>query len=186
MAEATSRRFLPHIALPFKNWTAMKSSSAAKLESRDWPTGRDNVVSIVVVDPRPDDYAAVAAKPRPGVWWQFLALARHALRTASTRRIDLWVVNFSLPDIPGLDLCRMLREGGPMDVFLIADQYNVEDERAARDFGAALFACKPVHAEWFDIGTPSRTSWRELASVPPCSTEMSPRALSIHRFPNCS
>ena len=109
-----------------------------------------NALSIVVVDACPADYMATLAASRLGVRWQFLGCGRMALRMASVQAVDLWVVNVSLPDMSGLELCRMSRERGPVHVFLIADRYSENDERAARVFGAALFACKPVQAEWFD------------------------------------
>ena len=109
-----------------------------------------NALSIVVVDPCPADYAVTLAAPRPGVGWQLLTCGRDALRTAHVRAVDLWVVNMSLPDMSGLDLCCMLRQRRPVHAFVIADRYDVDNERAARVFGAAMFACKPVQAEWFD------------------------------------
>jgi hypothetical protein len=46
----------------------------------------------------------------------------------------------------------MLRSRSPPpDFYVVTDAYRPEDERAARMCGAAMFACKPVRAEWFDI-----------------------------------
>ena len=74
------------------------------------PATAPHALSIVVVDRCPADYIAASAAPRLGVGWQFVTCGREALRTARARAVDLWVVNVSLPDMSGLDLCRMLRE----------------------------------------------------------------------------
>jgi DNA-binding response OmpR family regulator len=108
---------------------------------------------VVVVDPCPADYTLIAAKVgkrQRDTTWEFLASGREALRAARTRRVDLWIVNLSLPDISGLDLCRMLRERYAADLFVVADQYRAEDERAARVCGVSVFLCKPVDRHWFD------------------------------------
>jgi DNA-binding response OmpR family regulator len=118
--------------------------------ARGAPAVGAGAFSIVVVDRRCWDYAPLFAQPRRDVWWQFLSSARQALAAARNGPVDLWVINTSLPDRSGLDLCRMLREGRAAEVFLVADRYDAKDELAARASGAAVFACKPVRADWLD------------------------------------
>jgi DNA-binding response OmpR family regulator len=108
-------------------------------------------MTVAVVDPRPGDYAALLrAVNRPGMKWRFLTTGRQALRLARTARVDLWVVNTRLPDFSGTDLCQMLRVRSPPPVlYVVADEYRADDERAARLCGALLFDCKPPEARWF-------------------------------------
>jgi DNA-binding response OmpR family regulator len=115
--------------------------------------GCAGTMTIAVVDPRPEDYAAIShAGHRPELIWHFLDTGREALRLAHSETVDLWVVNFVLPDMPGSELCGMLRSRSPAPaVYMVTDAYRAEDERAAWACGAALFVCKPVQAIWFDI-----------------------------------
>jgi DNA-binding response OmpR family regulator len=124
-------------------------SSYEQLWPHRWPRDGDNVYHIAVVDPSPTDYAQVAAKVG-GASWEFLASASEALRVARTRRVDLWIVNLALPDMPGLDLCRMLRERRAAGIFAVANQYSTEAEQAARVCGVSVFLCKPADCQWFD------------------------------------
>jgi PleD family two-component response regulator len=109
--------------------------------------------TVAVVDSRPEDYASLPrGSQRQGMIWRFLASAREALRLAAVETVDLWVVNVLLPDMPGSDLCVMLRSRWPSPtVYVVTDSYRAEDECTARTCGAALFVCKPVQPSWFDL-----------------------------------
>jgi DNA-binding response OmpR family regulator len=116
-------------------------------------TRRIGAKTVAVVDSRPHDYAALPrAVRRPGLTWRLLTTGREALRLARTESVDLWVVNTVLADMSGIDVCNMLRSRSPPPTFcVVTDAYRPEEERTARMCGAALFGCKPVRAEWFDI-----------------------------------
>jgi len=107
---------------------------------------------VAVVDPRPQDYAGLLEDlAANGISCHFLRLGRDALRLARTHGADLWVVHVALPDMPGLDVCAMLRDRRPEAVvYMVVDEYSEADERAARTSGASRFACKPVRADWFE------------------------------------
>lgn len=123
--------------------------------SMQQPLGRLRDTMVAVVDPRPADYAAlldVAARRKMRV--EFLLRGRDALQLARTVGADLWVIHVALPDMSGFDLCTMLRTHAHRPViYMVTDEYRVEDERAAWVHGASLFGCKPVPESWFE---PSR------------------------------
>ena len=51
----------------------------------------------------------------------------------------------------GLDLCTMLKSQRPEAViYMLADDYDEADERAAYIRGAALFSCKPAQPALFE------------------------------------
>jgi len=112
---------------------------------------------VAVVDQHPDDYAdLLRTVRRADMIWRFLTTGREALRLVRTENVGLWVVNTILADMPGIELCKMLRSRSPPPVlYVVADAYRAEEERAARICGAALFECKPPHPEWFDMGLTS-------------------------------
>jgi DNA-binding response OmpR family regulator len=121
-------------------------SSCAKIVER-------GSVTVAIVDSRPSDYSTLPdALDRLDIHWRFVAGGRQALRLAEREWVDLWVINAVLADMPGTDLCRMLNDRFPRPViYMVTDAYRVEDERAARCCGIALFACKPVQASWFEF-----------------------------------
>ena len=118
------------------------------------PLSRPDIqtLHVAVVDPRPQDYAGLLEDfAANGMSCHFLRLGCDALRLARTHGSDLWVVHVGLPDMPGPDLCAMLKDRWPETIiYMVADEYSVADERAARESGAAVFACKPIRAGWFE------------------------------------
>jgi DNA-binding response OmpR family regulator len=123
----------------------MRCSYASVLETRD--------MTVAVVDPRLPDYGALPeAVGRPDMKWHFVTSGRGALRLALSQQVDLWVINTALSDMSGIDLCAMLKGRSPPPVvYMVTDDYRVEDERAARCCGVSLFACKPIQATWFGV-----------------------------------
>ena len=118
---------------------------------------------VCVVDPRPADYAdLLGAEPTCGMRLEFLPQGRDALHAARTGEVDVWVVNVSLPDMSGLDLCEMLKSHrSDAVVYLVTDAYEPEEERAAWRRGAAMFGAKPAQPTWFS----------QLASTTPAGAQ---------------
>ena len=99
---------------------------------------------IVVVDSRPRDYRHLTALAEECAWHvHFLTTARAAIMFVRRARANLWLINTRMPEMSGLELYALLREQVPGDTaFLIADQYDVEEERRACQQGATLYLCK--------------------------------------------
>jgi len=100
---------------------------------------------IAFVDARPEDYwqLAEAAEAR-GFHCRYATTAEQALQLAKRGQPAFWLVNLHLPDMTGLELCRLLRprlSGAPH--FLIADRYDPGDETAVLAAGGH-FLCKPL------------------------------------------
>jgi CheY-like chemotaxis protein len=70
-------------------------------------------------------------------------LGREALRRLQTEHFDVAVVDFHLPDISGLDVCRGIRgsaERATMPILMVSAVSETEEaERLARDAGATAF-----------------------------------------------
>ncbi len=113
----------------------------------------ERFLDFAVVDPRVGDYETLVAEFAPlGVHWQFAATAGEALRLAKTRQMGLWLINTKLADMSGMQLCAMLKNMNRRQaVGLVADAYDVEDEREARIQGASLFVCKPPGPAWSEF-----------------------------------
>jgi DNA-binding NarL/FixJ family response regulator len=106
--------------------------------------------TVCVVDPQAGDYEAWHSLAEShNVRLVVLESASQALRISATTRVDLWVVNASLPGRSGLELCRMFKAQSPhAAVYVVADEYSPETERAAWQAQATLFGCKGGHADW--------------------------------------
>ena len=110
---------------------------------------------VMVVDPRPHDYAVLLEGAGVGLQFQFGGNGEQALRLRPNTANALWLVNTVLPDISGFELYQLLaqRDYDPT-VYLIGDRFRPEDELRARTLGAALYASKPARLDWL-------TEWRQ-------------------------
>jgi len=114
---------------------------------------------IVVVDEDPIDYAEMLRLDNPSGVELSLYLfrsGRSALRVlpvlgVQTLPITLCLINTRLPDMTGFDLLQMLQPAlSDSRGVLVGSRYRLEDEKAARQCGAAFYICKPLQKSWFD------------------------------------
>ena len=79
-----------------------------------------------------------------------VASAEEALEVLARRRFQLMLVDWTLPGMSGLDLCRRVRsESGGEDAFIlvVTGRNKAEDLTAALDAGASDYLSKPVDPE---------------------------------------
>jgi CheY-like chemotaxis protein len=123
---------------------------------------------IVIVDSAIHHYADFVAAARKGIiGLHFCADGRAAMRMAKRFRADIWLVAGDLPDMSGFDLLDMLAEDieqssvdplrsgsavslGHLEevaksrVYVVADEYRIEDEQRALAAGVAGYRVRPV------------------------------------------
>ena len=128
---------------------------------------------VVIVDPSFDRYADFVAEAQAGeVGLHFCIDGRSAMRLVRRFRADVWLVSDQLPDVAGLDLIEMLsaavtrsdavtrsetdptstgsssagRSGRGMrsGIFVVADEYRIEDEQRPLAAGVAGYLVRPV------------------------------------------
>jgi PleD family two-component response regulator len=123
---------------------------------------------IVIVDPACDRYADFVAAARAGeVGLHFCSDGRSAVRMARRFRADVWLVSMELADMSGFDLLEMLSthvvhgdvdpmlsgarisldrlgEGQRSAIFMVADEYRLEDEQRALVSGIAGYLVRPI------------------------------------------
>lgn len=106
---------------------------------------------IIVVDPKVDDYEPLLA------WtplWLFTT-GDAALRAYDPLALRLWMINVQLPDVSGIGLLTLIRARQRRDIiYVIGDEYVLQDELAARSAGATAYMCKPVCAHWLASNMP--------------------------------
>jgi len=142
---------------------------------------------VVIVDPSFDRYGDFVAEAQAGkVGLHFCADGRSAIQLARRFRADVWLVSDQLPDIAGLDLVEMLSApvtqaevdpmlcGAPMSlgrigrgmrsgIFVVADDYRIEDEQRALAAGVAGYLVRPVT---IDVLVAMRAPATHLDDVP--------------------
>lgn len=123
---------------------------------------------IVIVDPACDRYADFVQAARDGeVGLHFCSDGRSAVRMARRFRADVWLVSTELADMSGFDLLEMLSthvvhgdvdpmlsgarislgrlgEGPRSAIFMVADDYRLEDEQRALVSGIAGYLVRPI------------------------------------------
>jgi len=120
---------------------------------------------VGVVDSRPEDYWQLAehAEARRGLYCRYATTARAALRLAAQVRPVLWLINFDLPDMAGLELCRVLQPRfSRVPHFCIADAYDPQVEIAVLSAGSR-FLCKPVPGVILESFAAKRVTPRDSA-----------------------
>lgn len=135
-------------------------------------TGRSlrslGINEIVIVDPAYDRYGDFVKAAQAGdVGLHFCCDGRSAVRMARRFRADVWLVSAELQDMSGFDLLEMLSPHivqGDVDpmlagarislgrigeatrsaVFIVGDDYRLEDEQRALASGIAGYLVRPV------------------------------------------
>ena len=113
-------------------------------------TRTDKWLDVIVVDARPADYVEMAARlAAQRVSFRFARTADDALRMARHTPQAVWLINVSLPDMPGAELLKLLRErDAHVASFFVGEWYRAEDELQCRTSGALAYVCKPVEPDW--------------------------------------
>ena len=121
----------------------------------------DVIDEVIVVDPQFRDYRQMfhGASDR-GQSVRMLSRGDDALRLKGVTGNEVWLINYRLPDMSGVDLLELVRQRNPKaSVLLIGDEYDTEDELDARSAGATAHVCKPADGSWLDgVRRPKRTA----------------------------
>jgi len=122
-----------------------------------------------------------AAEAPPEVRLEFCTSGREALRAAAKEPADLWLINTRLRDMPGFELCDLLKSRSPDTVvYLVTDQYQASEERAAWLHGAALFRPKPAQASWLERFTNRPPAPADVGRWKSVASERAPDAVPGH------
>ncbi|HEX6961043.1 MAG TPA: response regulator [Lacipirellula sp.] len=104
-----------------------------------------------MVDLNVDDYQPLLASTP----LRLFATGDAALRVYEPHVPSLWMINVQLPDMSGIGLLTLIRARRRREIiYLIGDEYRLEDELAARSAGATAYMCKPVCTGWLACHTP--------------------------------
>lgn len=104
-------------------------------------------IRTLVIDDEPLIAEAHAAYVRRMPGFELAGVAhtgQDALRLLKTRPVDVVLLDFQLPDIHGLDLCRRIRStGAAVDVIAVTSTRDLSAVRAAVSLGVVQYLLKP-------------------------------------------
>ncbi|MDZ4828033.1 MAG: response regulator transcription factor [Actinomycetota bacterium] len=102
------------------------------------------MVSVLVVEDDPTVCEVVTKYlEREGFEVEAVGNGSEALRRAQARRPDLVVLDLMLPGIDGLEVCRRLREHGPVPVIMLTAKGDEDDRVLGLELGADDYMSKP-------------------------------------------
>jgi two-component system KDP operon response regulator KdpE len=103
---------------------------------------------ILVVDDEPNILSTLAPLLRArGYEVTTASSGRGALDRAEREHPDLIVLDLGLPDIDGVDVCRIVRDGGNTPIVVLSARGAESDKVRALDVGADDYVTKPFGAE---------------------------------------
>jgi two-component system, OmpR family, KDP operon response regulator KdpE len=102
---------------------------------------------LVVDDEAPSSYALRACLVADGYEVTIASTGSDALRSASLRPYAAVLLDLGLPDLPGLEVCRRLREFTQVPILVVTCARATEDKVALLDAGADQFIEKPFMPE---------------------------------------
>ena len=105
-------------------------------------------VRILVVDDEPGILGGMTPLLRSRGYEVVTAMTgKAAIEAAERHQPDVVVLDLGLPDIDGVEVCRLLRDGGAMPIIVLSARGAEADKVAALDAGADDYVTKPFGNE---------------------------------------
>jgi response regulator of citrate/malate metabolism len=104
-----------------------------------------------------------------------------AVATAAGQPVDLILLDFYLPDISGLDVCRVLRAAHtpPIDIIAVTAAHDADTVRAAIPHGVVQYLIKP-----YSFASSVRSSSDMPRTVSVCPVARSPAQSELDQMMN--
>jgi two-component system KDP operon response regulator KdpE len=120
---------------------------------------------ILVVDDEPSILAAIAPLLRSHGYEVFTAMSgKAAIEAVELRQPDVIVLDLGLPDMSGIEVCRLLRDGSLVPIIILSARGAEADKVAALDAGADDYVTKPFGSE--ELLARIRVALRRTAAAP--------------------
>ena len=135
---------------------------------------------ILIVDDEPNIIGAVSPLLRARGYDVLSAMSgRAALETIDRDKPDLIVLDLSLPDIDGVEVCRRVRQTSSVPILVLSARAGERDKVSALDAGADDYVTKPFGAE--ELLARIRATLRRVENPPSPSEAMVRGDLVIDR-----
>jgi len=123
---------------------------------------------VLIVDDEPNILATVAPLLRARGYEPYTAMTgRAALEIVDRDKPDLVVLDLGLPDLDGVDVCRIIREQSAVSIIVLSARGAEDDKVRALDAGADDYVTKPFGAE--ELLARIRAALRRADSPSPAS-----------------
>lgn len=142
--QQTGARFT--ISLPIMRQMVQKQRTENEGEQPDAPAFPlpDDLVRILVVDDQPDFQSLYRAILPEGEFdLEFASDGRTALEISQISSPDLIILDWILPDIEGISVCRQIRRWSEVPILMVTSRSAQEDVISALDAGADDYLIKP-------------------------------------------
>jgi len=135
---------------------------------------------ILVVDDEPNILSTLAPLLRSRGYEVFTAMSgRAAVEAAERDKPDLMVLDLGLPDMDGVDVCRIVRESANVPIVVLSARGAEGDKVRALDLGADDDVTKPFGAE--ELLARIRAALRRSDAPQPASQPITRGGLVIDR-----
>ena len=122
-------------------------------------------IRILVVDDEPGILGAIAPLLRSRGYDVFTAMTgKAAFEAVELYQPDVVVLDLGLPDMDGVEVCRLLRDGHSMPIIVLSARGAERDKVAALDAGADDYVTKPFGSE--ELLARMRVALRRTAAAP--------------------
>jgi two-component system KDP operon response regulator KdpE len=137
-------------------------------------------IRVLVVDDEPGILGAVTPLLRSRGYDVFTAMTgKAALEAVELHQPDVVVLDLGLPDMDGVEVCRLLRDGGSMPIIILSARGAEGEKVAALDAGADDYVTKPFGNE--ELLARIRVALRRTAAAPAATGPISCGDLVIDR-----
>jgi two-component system KDP operon response regulator KdpE len=135
---------------------------------------------ILVVDDEPNIQAAVCPLLTSSGYDVVTAISgRGALEAVDRHRPDIVVLDLGLPDIDGVEVCRLIREEHQMPIIVLSARAGEKDKVHALDAGADDYVTKPFGSG--ELLARIRVALRRIGSEVPAAGPLTAGDLTIDR-----
>jgi two-component system KDP operon response regulator KdpE len=135
---------------------------------------------ILLVDDEPSILAAMGPMLRSRGYDVSTAMSGHAaLESIERTDPDLIVLDLGLPDLDGIEVCRLVRDGRSTPIIVLSARGGERDKVAALDAGADDYVTKPFGAE--ELLARIRVALRRTEAAPGPGSEIVRGDLLIDR-----
>jgi two-component system KDP operon response regulator KdpE len=135
---------------------------------------------VLIVDDEPSILATMAPLLRARGYEVSTAMsARACLESVERLDPDLIILDLGLPDLDGIELCRLLRDGRVTPILVVSARGAEPDKVAALDAGADDYVTKPFGAE--ELLARIRVALRRVETSPPTAGPVVRGDLTIDR-----
>ena len=138
---------------------------------------------ILIVDDEPNIVTSVRALLTASGYEVTTAMSgRSAIDSVESEPPDVIVLDLGLPDVNGIEVCRIIREERAIPIIVLSARGAESDKVLALDAGADDYVTKPFGAE--ELLARIRVALRRVAAVVPATGQLTRGDLTIDRDRN--